>query len=217
MVRSKLSDAARERVRDAVARAEARTGAQLVVTIADSCGSYGIFAVLWATLAALAAGALAVLAAPWLDAALLVFVEGLVLVAVAAALAWKPLLMRVVPHQVRHAHARLVAEREFAARVGGRTEGGSGLLLFIALAERQVFILPDTGIAAVIAAERWDEIVHRLADTAHEGALDDAIVAAVGAAADVLEPNFPPETPTRNPLADEVVELDESTAPVRER
>jgi putative membrane protein len=216
MVKPRLSEAAREQVREAVARAEARTGAQLVVAVADACGSYGIVAALWAALAALGAGALAVLAAPWLDAARLVLVEGLVLVAVAAALAWKPLLMRVVPREVRRTHARLVAEHQFAARVGGRTERGVGLLLFVALAERQAFILPDTGIAAEIGPERWDEIVRRLAETAREGALVEAIVAAVEATASVLAPKFPAETPPRNPLADEVVELGDSSAPVRE-
>jgi putative membrane protein len=207
MVRGTLSEAERARIRDAVARAEARTAAQLVVAIADSCGSYGVFAALWAALAALLAGAVAVLAAPGLDAARLMLVEGTVLVALAAALAWTPLLMRLVPQEVRRAHARLVAEQQFAARVGGRTEGDVGLLLFLALAERQVLILPDAGVAAAVEAARWDEIVQRLARAARTGALAAAIVTAIEAMADVLEPAFPAETPPRNPLADDVVEL----------
>lgn len=207
MVKRTLSGEDRDRIRGAVARAEARTGAQLVVVIADSCGSYGVFAALWAALAALLAGAVTVLAAPWLDAARLILVEGIVFVALAAALAWQPLLMRLVPQAVRRAHARLVAEHQFAARVGGRTEGGVGLMLFLALAERQVFILPDAGVAAAIETARWNEIVARLAGTARAGALGPAIVAAVEAMAGLLEPAFPPETPPENPLADNVVEL----------
>jgi putative membrane protein len=115
--------------------------------------------------------------------------------------------MRLVPQEVRRAHARLVAEQQFAARVGGRTEGDVGLLLFLALAERQVLILPDAGVAAAVEAARWDEIVQRLARAARTGALAAAIVTAIEAMADVLEPAFPAETPSRNPLPDDVVEL----------
>jgi uncharacterized membrane protein len=207
MVRSGLSEAERARIREAVAQAEAGTGAQLVVVIAESCGAYGIFGVLWAALAALLAGALAALAIPWLGAPALILVEGVVFVALAAALAWKPLLLRVVPPGVRRAYAREVAEHQFAARVGGRTDGGVGVLLFVALAERQVFILPDSGVAAAIEAARWDAIVARLVARARGGALGTAIAEAVAAAAQLLAPVFPAEMPPENPLPDEVVEL----------
>jgi putative membrane protein len=207
MVRLELSDAERARIGDAVARAEAGTGAQLVVAIAQSCGAYGLFAVLWAALAALLAGALAALAAPWLGAASLVLVEGIVFVILAAALSWKRLLPHVVPPSVRRAHAREVAEHQFAARVGGRTERGVGVLLFVALAERQVFILPDSGVAAAIEAARWEAIVARLVSRARTGALGDAIVEAIEAASRLLAPAFPAEMPPENPLPDDIVEL----------
>jgi uncharacterized membrane protein len=214
MVKGMLSDEERAWIREAVARAEARTGAQIVVTVADSCGSYRVFAGLWAALAALLVGAIAMLSAPWLGAVQVILVEAVVFVAGALMLALTPLLMRVVPQEVRRAHARLIAEQQFIARVGARTEGGIGLLLFVALAERQIFILPDTGIAAAIEAARWNEIAEGLAGSARSGALAPGIVAAVEAMANVLEPKFPAETPPENPLSDEVVEL--GKAPNRE-
>lgn len=213
MVKRRLSGEDRERIRDAVVRAEARTGAELVVAVADSCGSYGVFGILWAALAALLAGAVTVLTAPGIGASRLMLVEGAVFAFLAAALAFPPLLMCVVPPSVRRAHARATAEQEFAALVGGRTEGNVGVLFFIALAERHVFILPDRGIAAAIDSARWEEIVTQLTEKAHHGALAAAIITAIDSAAALLEPVFPPEMPPENPLSDEVVEVGRKSPP----
>jgi len=64
---TRLSQADRERLSDAIKQGERRTSAELVLVIADQCGGYGLFAFLWPALAALLLGGIAGLAIPHPD------------------------------------------------------------------------------------------------------------------------------------------------------
>jgi putative membrane protein len=206
-----LSAQDRERLTALIAAGEARTRADLVLVVAESCGGYAPFALLWPALAALAAGAVAALAMPDLSIARALMLEGAVFLAVAAVLQWRPALMATVPRRVRRGHARVLADQQFALRVAGRTRGATGMLLMVALAEREVFIFPDAGIAAVIAEAEWQGVLGRLV-AAMRTAPAAAISGAIGEIVDLLAARFPRERAGTGELPDEVIELGEEGA-----
>ncbi len=216
----RLSVADRECLAQAIKTGEARSSAELVLVIADSCGFYGVFGLLWPALAALLAGAVLALGAPQLAASRLFLAEAGIFAVLAALLQWPAALMRLVPPQVRRAHARHVAAHQFELRVEGRTPARTGVMLFLAMAERQVIILADSGVSAVIDGEAWRDIVDRLGAARRTGPPVDALAAAIGEILALLERHFPRDIDVRGTdgteargtdaggaLPDEIVEL----------
>ena len=62
------------------------------------------------------------------------------------------------PERIRQ-KVRLRAERAFAQHGISQTRERTGVLLMVSLMERQVYLLPDRGIASQIGAVRWNEVV----------------------------------------------------------
>jgi putative membrane protein len=203
----KLADADRTRLRQAIKAGEARSSAELVLVVADSCGGYSLFAVLWPALAALAVGGVAAFAFPQITGPRLFLTEAGVFILLVVVLQWSPALLRVVPHHYRRAHAQQTAEHQFALRVQERTQGRTGVLLLVALAERQVFILPDTGISTVIEATVWQGVIDRLIAAIRTGPPVEAMIDAIERIVVLLEQHFPPSASSRNTVCDDVVEL----------
>ena len=202
----KLSDAYRERLRRLIEEGESRSAAELVLVVADACGGYGLFALLWPALAALLAGGVLALTMPQLGAARLFLAEAALFVVLVAILQWPAALLHLVPRQVRRAHAQQIAEHQFALRVHGRTPKRTGVLLLVALAERQVFVLPDDGISAVIEPSSWSSIVDRLVAALRAGPATEAIAGALAEIMQLLERHFPPVAGSRDALP-EIIEL----------
>ena len=203
----KLSDSDRERLHQAIKDGEAHSSAELVLVVADSCGGYGLFALLWPALAALLLGGILALAVPQLMAPRLFLAQAGIFVVLSAVLQWPAALLRVVPQHVRRAHAQQIAEHQFALRVHDRTQRRTGILLLVALAERQVFALPDAGITAVIDEASWHGVVDRLVAAIRSGPPADAIASAVGEIMQLLERHFPPIAGSQGTLPDDVIEL----------
>jgi putative membrane protein len=202
-----LSDADRERLRQAIKDGEARSSAELVLVVADSCGGYGLFALLWPALAALLLGGILAVTASHLTAPRMFLAEAGIFVVLVAVLQWPPALLRLVPRHVRRAHAQQIAEHQFALRVHDRTKSRTGLLLLVALAERQVFVLPDAGISAAIQAASWRGVVDRLVTAIRAGPPAEAIAGAVGEIMQLLELHFPPIAGSPGALSGDVIEL----------
>jgi uncharacterized membrane protein len=113
--------------------------------------------------------------------------------------------LRVVPQQVRRAHAQQITEHQFALRLHDRTQRRTGLLLLVALAER--FVLPDAGITAAIDEASWRGVVDRLVAAIRSDPPADAIAGAVGEIMQLLERHFPPIAGSQGALPDDVIEL----------
>ena len=203
----RLSAADRERLSRAIKDGEARSSAELVLVVADSCGGYGVFILLWPALAALLLGGVLALTVPHLTAPRLFLAEAVVFVIFAAGLQWPRALLWLVPPRVRQAHAQQIAEHQFAVRVDDRTPMRTGVLLFVALAERQVFVLPDSGITAVIPVTSWNRIIDRLVSEIRVRPTADAIGSAVSEILGLLEQHFPAMSGPQNALPNEVIEL----------
>jgi putative membrane protein len=179
-----------QRVADAIARAEEKTQAEIVVVLAQSSSTYADY---W-----LGAAALLALATPlpliWftqLSAQRIYLAELLVFLAFVAAFLYLPLRVRLAPRGERLARARRAANDQFVVRSVSRTRGRTGVLLYVSAAERCAFVLPDVAIADRIPHAAWQEAIDRLCAAARRGALIEGCVAAVEACGAALAAEFP--------------------------
>lgn len=189
-------DAARA-IRDAVERAESHTSGEIVPVIVARTGPHE--AVLWRGVAVGAAlGTVLVLVARalatgWSDPVL--HAPYTLHAAVLAAAALGGILTRFVPSVFRAlagpsyldrvAHAR--AMQAFLDHEVFDTRERTGIVLLVALQERRIEVLGDSGINALVGQDEWAEIVSVVRDGLRTGRAVEALVEAIGMCGALLE------------------------------
>ncbi|MGH6981455.1 MAG: hypothetical protein ACREFC_09640 [Stellaceae bacterium] len=189
----------------AVAAAEKRVSARIAVAVAHRADDYAAYPMLYAAGIALIVGDIVALAWSALGTWWIVAIQAALFIVCDLLLHLRPLRYRIVPARVKKHHAHKLARLEFAALIHDGA-AGAGLLLFLAEAERHVEILPDAGVAARIAPDRWQKIVAGVTDGIAAGRAAESLSAAIEACAALLETHFPP-LPGAAPPAGTVTEL----------
>lgn len=87
-----------------------------------------------------------------------------------------------------------------------RTRAENGILIFISMLERRVWILGDRGINAVIPPERWVSLASALAAGIREKRMEEALVITIGEIGDILRQHFPHTPDDTNELPDLIKE-----------
>jgi len=105
------------------------------------------------------------------------------------------------------AATRKTALAQFMAHGVHLAENRTGVLIFVALADRRVEIVADAGINSKVDQSAWDELAQDVVQAARAGALTDGLVTAVQRAGKLLARHFPPAPLDRNELPDRVVEI----------
>jgi putative membrane protein len=185
-----LTREGQERVARAVAQAEAGTAGEIVVMLGTRAGRYRSVVLT----AALVAG----LIVPWPLLALTEWSTGLILLAQAgvaalilAASEAEPLRLALVPRRLRRARVREAAQFAFWSRGLSRTRGRTGVLLFLALAERHAEIVADEGILARIAPDAWRDVLRDLMAALARGEAEAGLIRAVERIGAALAAEFP--------------------------
>jgi uncharacterized membrane protein len=190
-----LGHEARLRVKRAVEAAEASTTAEIVPVVALRCANHAntgllcgliLLALLWS--AKLSLGALILAWGSWgiqlVDIAACLFAGwGL------ARLAWVRRLL--LPLHARQHAAHLAAEAAFHRYGLAKAAADNGVLIFVALEERQVVVLAGGGIHALVGDEAWKGVRDRLLEQAAKGDLAGGFEAAIAEAARVLKAHHP--------------------------
>jgi putative membrane protein len=83
-----------------------------------------------------------------------------------------------------------------------RTRDENGILIFISLLERKVWILGDRGINAVIPPERWIALASALSSGIRQGQLTEALTGVITEIGEVLRQHFPSRLDDVNELPD---------------
>lgn len=86
-----------------------------------------------------------------------------------------------------------------------RTRDETGILLFISIFERKVWILGDRGINARIPAESWQQLVQLLTTGIREDRACEALCNVIAHCGEELARHFPREGDDRNELQDELI------------
>lgn len=189
-----FSSEERAAVETAVREAELKTSAEIVpvVTFASSRHHQGQdIAGIWS--AFLAIIALAVFSPEHqIDGieAIVAFVVALALGSFAAAKV--PALNRLFLGRADLDEAVAVgASRAFRTFGVGETSGRTGLLIYVALFERSAIVLGDTALARVLTATDYAAIRDVLVDGLRRGRIEEALVAAIRKAAEILGERLP--------------------------
>jgi len=221
-----MTDQDRLRVGAAVTMAESGTAGEIVTILADSSDDYADVALIWA--AAIALLALVVIAlAPdfylslydrvtghWSEAwtpgrvlGLAALVAALKFAGTWLILLWRPLRLALTPGVIRRGrvHARALS----AFRIGAerRTTGGTGILIYLSLAERRAEIIADTAITAKVGAEAWGDALGAMLLELKAGRMADGLIAAIEQVGVLLARHVARGDDDVNELPDRLIEV----------
>jgi putative membrane protein len=203
----KLSEIERKGVEAAVAEAEKGTSAEFVAVVAGRADRYHVASLAGAILAALAAAVIVMLANPWASLFLMLGAQSVAFGIVYGILELTPLSVRLAPRQAREVKARRLAHLLFLDRGLASLPEHNGVLLLVALAERQVEIVADHGIESLAGSAEWKKIVDAFTATARQGAVAKALETAIRDLGGLLARHYPAAPGDRNHLPDRLIEL----------
>jgi putative membrane protein len=95
---------------------------------------------------------------------------------------------------------RTAAQASFYEKGLHRTRDETGVLIYISVFERKVWVLGDRGIHARVGEDVWKELVSMIVDGIKNGRQGDAICRAVERAGDILKTHFPVRKGDRDEL-----------------
>jgi len=221
-----LTDVDRQKVSEAIGKAEANSNGEIVAVATPISDSYHDVALHWALIPLFAVLAWAALRPTalvwWYD-----FLAGgwspdptmsqlLTLVMVLAALKftvallilkWMPLRLFLTPAATKHRRVRRRAVSIFKAAAQQRTVGRTGILIYLSMAEHRAEIVADEAILAVTDEHTWGEAMTALIADVRAGKPGDGIVAAIERVGAVLAEHFPRSTDDINEIPDKLIEL----------
>lgn len=201
-----LSADEHRRIEAAIREAERHTAGEIVVVIARQASRYRLVPFLY--------GLVAALIAPWplaawteLSLTRVLLAQLAVAVVVVAALSWPVLRFRLTPRWLQRARARDAAEHEFRSRGLADTRGRTGLLLYLAQAERHAEVIGDLAVAARVEEGAWRAIIEVLVGAIRRGDVADGLVGAVERMGGILAEHVPVEAGDADELPNRVVVL----------
>lgn len=111
---------------------------------------------------------------------------------------------------IKQAHVETQVEKSALAAFYGqklyKTAANNGILLYISVLEKKVWILADSGINEKIEQSTWDSVVKDLASGIQENNQCEAICAAVTRVGDILKEHFPYQKDDEDELHNLIIE-----------
>ncbi|CAN5299096.1 TPM domain-containing protein [soil metagenome] len=114
---------------------------------------------------------------------------------------------RITPLTMRRARVRRAALQQFLAHGLHVTKRRTGVLIFASLAERQVEVIADEGIHALVDDSVWADAVTLLTRAMRDGRPVDGFQSAVTLVGTVLAEHFPPGVGNPDELPNRLVEM----------
>lgn len=221
-----LSEAGREAVTAAVTEAELGTSGEIVTVLADRSDGYTDVALLWSVAVSFTAMA-AFTAFPrfylglierltggwtieWTLSEVLTIVTAIGLIkflAMWALQAWQPLRFVLVPGPVKHARVRARAVSLFRVGADRRTQGRTGVLIYLSMREHRAEIVTDEAIAAKVPAEVWGAAMADMLAEIRHGRVAEGLCAGIRDVGAVLAEQFPRAADDINEIPDRLIEV----------
>lgn len=221
-----LTEADHELVTAAIVAAEQESSGEIVTVVAARSDAYHDVGLHYAVLAMLAVpGAIAALPEAWIACALgwwlgwnsevtrgglmlaLFVAMTIAFLVVRYALAWMPLRMALTPGRTKTRRVRRRAIEIFRTGAEQKTQGRTGVLLYLSLAEHRAEIVADRAIHSRVEPEIWGEAMAVLIEEVKAGRPGQGMARAVAKIGAVLAQILPPREDNPNELPDRVVEL----------
>jgi putative membrane protein len=200
-----LDGASTTAMRDAISAIEARSSAELVVSVRARSATYLHADILVGAVAALAALAF-MLFSPFPFALHWFLIDPLIvggLVALAAS-RLPPVRRALTPRSVRHKRVRAAADATFLQRGVHHTRDRTGILLYVSLLERLAVLIADAAVEREVPRREWRAAAARIDRVVAEGGDGAAVARALEQLGDLLALHLPRQAGDINELADEV-------------
>lgn len=202
-----IDEKGRQRVADAIAKAEKRTSGEIVAVVAADSSTYLHVPFMWAALIALLVP-WPLIHFTWMTVHNIWLIQLAVFALLLAALMYRPLRFALVPASTRRLKAHRRAVEQFLTQNLHTTDGRTGVLVFVSVAERYAEILADAGIHKKVSQAEWQVIVDTLTTAIGEGRAADGFVAAVDAIGERLAQHFPPGSADPSRLPNHLIVLE---------
>jgi putative membrane protein len=207
-----LTPAEREDVTKTIHQAESLTSGEIVPMIVSSSSDYPMAAVTGGVLLAFPLSLLLIspiAAYFWFDPRnmwlfLALFVP-LYLVAHQAIIHIPQLKRLFVSKTQMEEEVRRAAVTAFFSEKLYKTKDENGILLFISVFERKVWVLGDAGINAKIPQDRWQGLVELITSGIRDGRQAVALCEAIRQVVDILKEHFPIQPDDINELRDLII------------
>ncbi|HEX8365451.1 MAG TPA: hypothetical protein VF603_09235 [Allosphingosinicella sp.] len=213
-------------VTEAVARAERLSDGEIVTIVAERSDAYHDVAMHWAVLAmllvpaafaavpqsfvddigAMLLGWNAELTRPLLMLFLVVKLA-IVFLVVRLLFVWRPLRMALTPGGTKNRRVGRRALELFRVAAEKKTNGRTGVLLYLSLLERRAEIVADEAIHSKVEPEVWGEAMVALIDEVKAGRPGQGMARAVELMGEVLARVLPKTLADPNELPDRLIEL----------
>jgi putative membrane protein len=201
-----ISEEDKQRVSDAIRRAELNTSGEIFCVITGQSSDYRFVPIAWAAALSLVTPMPLIYFTLW-SVTVIYCAQLLVFVGAAIVLSIPSIRIRIIPRRTKHDRAHTEAMRQFLAHGIHMTEQRTGVLIFASAAERYAEIVADDGINAKVAPQVWDEAIAVLIDGIKAGHPADGFIAAIGQCGRVLAEHFPPGALNRDEVPDRLVIL----------
>lgn len=214
-----LTEDEKERISDAIRHAESGTRGEIVTVIARASDGYRYIPTLWAALVALSVPGFYYLwqwitTDGWMypgadDAALSGLYPVQVLVFLGLGMLFQLPVCRLwlVPGRVKRGRAARHAREQFFQQKLHLTEGRTGVLVFVSLAEHYVEIIVDEGIASVVDNAEWTASVDEFIEHIRRGDVGHGFERTIEHCREVLWKYFPHDGGKPDELPNHLVEV----------
>jgi putative membrane protein len=201
-----FNEADERRIAEAIHKAEVKTSGEIVAVLAGESGTYLYIPFMWAALVALLVP-WPLIYLTWISVQWIYAIQLAVFLVLLLLLMPRRVRLALVPGSVKRERAHRRAVEQFVTQNLHTTEGRTGILIFVSVAERYAEILADKGIHAKVPPGTWQTIVDRLTDEIGKGRAADGFVHAIEAAGQHLAKHFPPGTHDPNELPNHLIVL----------
>jgi putative membrane protein len=202
-----ISDEERRSIEAAVRAAEQATSAEFVAAIVRRAEGHHAVSLTAGLVSALAVTLVAIWWDPWISVAISLGLQCIAFALVYVGFELTALSARLAPPGKRAMKVRRLARLLFFERGLGALPTHNGVLLLVALAERQVEIVADHGIDSLAGTAEWQRIVDAFTAAARAGKVAAALEAAIRDLGTVLGRHFPATPGAANHVPDRLIEL----------
>lgn len=119
----------------------------------------------------------------------------------------RPVRMAVTPGIIKTRRVKKRALKLFRTSAEARTRAGTGVLLYLSLAEHRAELIADAGIHSRVSPDVWGEAMAGLLSHVREGRPGEGMAEAVRQIGIVLAEHFPRSADDTNELPDRLIEL----------
>lgn len=202
-----ISEADRTRISAAIEDAERATSGEIVCVIAGESDSYLYAPYMFAALAALLVPWPLIFFTWWPVQWIYALQLGVFLVLLAILMP-RTMRIKLIPQSLQRTRAHRRAVEQFLVQNLHTTDGRTGVLIFISVAERYAEILADQGINAKVQPGVWQEIVDRMTAKIGQDRTADGFVEAITATGKLLSAHFPPGSADPDELPNHLIVIE---------